>query len=188
MKKICVYAFKNKIYNKSYIGSTKDVKERYWSHISKLKRGVHDNKELQQDFDLLGRDAFEMVILEECSVENLLQKEQYWSDAINDKYNIRKLVISNKGVGHSESVKKVLSAKRKGENNPFYGKKHSEQTKLKISRKGGESKKSKLVVDLNTGIFYDCAREAGEAYNIKNSYIIGMLNGTNKNKTNLKYA
>ena len=188
MRKIGIYEFRNKVSGKSYIGSTKDHKERYWSHISKLKRNVHDNKELQKDFNLIGRDNFEMIMLEECSIDMLLEREQFWSDKIENKYNTRKNVCSNIGVEHSKEIKNTMSISRTGSNNPFYGKKHSEESKKKLARKGSLSSRSKLVIDTATGIFYNCAREAGEANGIKNSYMIGMLNGTNKNKTNLIYA
>jgi group I intron endonuclease len=188
MRKIGIYEFKNKVSGKSYVGSTKDHKERYWSHISKLKRNVHDNKELQKDFNLLGRDNFEMIMLEECSIDMLLEREQFWSDKIENKYNTRKNVCSNIGVEHSKEIKNAMSSSRMGANNPFYGKKHSEESKNKLARSGSLSSRSKLVIDTETGIFYNCAREAGEANGIKHSYMIGMLNGTNKNKTNLRYA
>lgn len=188
MRKIGIYEFKNKVSGKSYVGSTKDHKERYWSHISKLKRNIHDNKELQKDFNLLGRDNFEMIMLEECSIDMLLEREQFWSDKIENKYNTRKNVCSNIGVEHSKEIKNAMSISRMGANNPFYGKKHSEESKTKLARSGSLSSRSKLVIDTETGIFYNCAREAGEANGIKNSYMIGMLNGTNKNKTNLRYA
>jgi group I intron endonuclease len=189
MRKIGIYEFRNKVSGKSYIGSTKDHKERYWSHISKLKRNVHDNKELQKDFNLLGRDNFEMIMLEECTIDMLLEREQFWSDKIENKYNVRANVVNNIGVGHSDEVKLLLSKNKMGSKNPFYGKKHSDESNQKRKMFRGElSKRSKLVLDTKTGIFYSCAREAGEAYQIKNSYMIGMLNGTNKNKTNLRYA
>lgn len=189
MRKICIYQLKNKVSGKSYIGSTKDQMERYWSHIGKLKRNIHDNKELQKDFNLIGRDNFEMIVLEECTIDMLLEREQYWSDKISNKYNIRVNVKSNIGLPHSDKVKLVLSEKRKGTNNPFYGKKHTEESNKKRSElRGSKSKRSKIVVNTLTGIFYDCAREAGEAHGIKNGSIISMLNGSRTNKTNLRYA
>jgi hypothetical protein len=43
---------------------------------------------------------------------------------------------------HSEEYKKNLSKKMKGEGNPFYGKKHTEKTKKKISLKSKENYKN----------------------------------------------
>ena len=189
MRKTGIYQLINKINNKSYVGSTIDSSERYWSHISKLSRQVHDNKSLQEDFNKYGRDCFELIMLEECLECELLEREQYWSDKISNKYNIRVNVKSNIGLPHSDKVKSILSEKRKGAKNPFYGKTHTAETNaVRSQMRGSKHKKSKLVINTLTGIFYDCAREAGEAHGIKNSTIISMLNGNNKNKTNLRYA
>lgn len=47
---------------------------------------------------------------------------------------------------------------------------------------------SKIVIDYSTGIFYDSAKEAAKALNIKIGTIHGWLNGTYTNKSNLRYA
>ena len=71
--------------------------------------------------------------------------------------------------------------------------------KLSISKKGclpwnkglknvnGKSN-SKLVINLENGIFFDSCKEASFAHNIKHSTLKSKLNGTNKNNTNLAYA
>ena len=189
MRKIGIYKLVNLQSSKAYIGSTTDSLERNWSHLSKLNRNVHYNKELQADFNRIGAQNFEFIMIEECSVDMLHEREQYWSDEIKSKYNIRKDVKSNLGVFLSEENKKKMSINRLGSNNPFYGKKHSEESNKKRSElRGAKSKRSKIVIDTLTGIFYDSAREAADAKGIKNSLMISMLNGSRKNKTNLKYA
>jgi hypothetical protein len=47
---------------------------------------------------------------------------------------------------------------------------------------------AKLVIDLETGIYYESARLAAIAKNIKHSTLKSMLNGTNKNSTSLLYV
>ena len=46
----------------------------------------------------------------------------------------------------------------------------------------------KYVLNIETGIFYDSAKEAAKYTNIKYCTLRAMLNGQNPNKTNLKYA
>lgn len=46
---------------------------------------------------------------------------------------------------------------------------------------------SKLVIDFNTGIFYESAKEASVAINFKHTTLKSQLNGTNKNKTSMMY-
>jgi hypothetical protein len=47
---------------------------------------------------------------------------------------------------------------------------------------------AKLVIDLETGIYYESARLAAIAKNMKHSTLKSMLNGTNKNSTSLLYV
>ena len=68
--------------------------------------------------------------------------------------------------------------KRIGENNPFYGKKHSEETKKKMREnhadvKGGKHPEAKRVLCITTGEEFSCLREAGEKYNLKGYCHIG---------------
>lgn len=63
-------------------------------------------------------------------------------------------------------------------------KKSSEKNK-QIKRE--DRHKSKIVMDMNTGVFYLCATEAAEVYGVKKSTMMSWLNGKRKNKTSLKY-
>lgn len=47
---------------------------------------------------------------------------------------------------------------------------------------------SKLVINLENGIFFDSCKDASLAHNIKHTTLKSKLNGTNKNNTNLDYA
>lgn len=57
-----------------------------------------------------------------------------------------------------------------------------------LIKKGKDNQKSKTVLNTETGIFYDCVREAEEAHGFGKNCLTGMLNGTRKNKTSLIYA
>lgn len=71
--------------------------------------------------------------------------------------------------------------------------------KLSISKKGilpwnkglknvnGKSN-SKLVINLESGVFFNSCKEASFAHNIKHSTLRSKLNGTNRNNTNLVYV
>jgi len=47
---------------------------------------------------------------------------------------------------------------------------------------------AKLVIDFNTGIFYESAKEASIAIGLKHTTLKSQLNGTNKNKTSMMYV
>lgn len=143
----CVYRIKCLINNRIYIGSTSDINSRIINHKSSLRNKKHRNKYLQEDYNKYGEDCFEFEILE--VVENdsdLLNIEQWYlnnTDCLIDKggYNILIKAGSPEGVSiHTEDSRKSMSEKRKGENNPFFNKTHSNKYKNELSkRQSGES-------------------------------------------------
>jgi group I intron endonuclease len=88
-----VYQFKNLINNKLYIGSTiMTFEKRFYHHLSMLRANKHKNKYLQHSFNKYGEDNFEFSIIEVCTKENCLIREQYWID---------KLEVTNKKQGYN---------------------------------------------------------------------------------------
>lgn len=53
---------------------------------------------------------------------------------------------------------------------------------------GQKNYKSRLILDTQTGIFYNSATEAAQYQNFSKSYLISQLNGRNQNKTSLIYC
>ena len=82
MEKICcVYKLTNTVTGKFYVGSTFNLKARMKYH-----RYSHDrnpNKELGGDIAKYGWDAFRVDILEECTRENVRERERYFIEALN---------------------------------------------------------------------------------------------------------
>lgn len=81
-----------------------------------------------------------------------------------------------------------------GDKNPFYGKKHTQETREKMSKKAKERFKNgnkwsgKIVLNIETGIYYDSARDASECLGVPHSTLKSRLNGTHKNKTSYIYV
>ena len=78
-----------------------------------------------------------------------------------------------------------------GENSVWYGKKHSNATKKKMSdsSKGEKNPASKLVLHLETGIFYSTAKEASESCCMNNSTFYAYISGRiKKEHFNYKYV
>jgi len=71
-----VYAIINQINERAYIGGSSDVKRRWGTHRSHLKRGYHGNRPMQADYNLLGSEVFELQIIEYLPVELVEQGEQ----------------------------------------------------------------------------------------------------------------
>ena len=93
-----VYQIRNKINNKVYVGSSKDISQRWLQHISGLKNNKHRNQHLQYAWNKYGEENFEFSILEIVVNQNnfkdiLIEREQFWIDkfhSVNNKfgYNI----------------------------------------------------------------------------------------------------
>jgi len=95
----------------------------------------------------------------------------------------------NFGKKHSEETKIKMSLSRKGENNPMYGKKQSIETKVKIqkNRTKPKSKKGKIVLNIENGIFYQSAKEVSFIYNMNYVSLCFALYLSLRNKYPLFY-
>ena len=122
--------------------------------------------------------------------------------------------IGNTGNKHSDATKQKISNTKKG-CEPWNkgligcgkGRIVSKETREKMSKskigniipleqrirqskkmKGGNNVNAKLVVNLETGIFYDCVDDAAIAHNLNHRTLITYLSGHRKNKTSLSYC
>ena len=99
-----------------------------------------------------------------------------------------KISESSKGNKHnlgkklSEETKLKMSESLKGNTNSL-GFKHSEETREKMSKA-----KSKIILNLETGIIYLGCEEAANSIGINRSTLINYLCGNNKNKTSFIYV
>jgi group I intron endonuclease len=114
----------------------------------------------------------------------------------------KKISDSAKGRKHSKETKEKLSNKHKGKKlakehidkivsklkgRKGHNKKATQETK-ELCRVNATKHKSKLVIDTNTGVFYQSAKEASDLLKIKHSTLRCWLNGTNKNQSSLIYC
>jgi group I intron endonuclease len=103
-----IYKILNKINNKSYIGSSSNIKSRWNVHLSKLNLQKHHSILLQRAYNKYGEENFVFIIIEEC--ENLIEREQFWLDyykSYNPKfgYNICNKAFSTTGLKATEYCK-----------------------------------------------------------------------------------
>ena len=67
-----IYRIYCKSEDKSYIGKSINIEERWKNHLNGLKKGKHHNKKLQKVFNKYGKDDFEFSILKEVNEENIV--------------------------------------------------------------------------------------------------------------------
>ncbi len=107
-----IYAIRNG--DRVYIGSAVNIHKRWYDHCWRLRRGDHDNIYLQRAWNKHGGDAFEFIILEECSVELLIEREQYHMDLADVKYNINPIAGSCLGRTHTDETKAKIGNANRG--------------------------------------------------------------------------
>lgn len=143
--------------------------------------------------------------LETRRIISLNSKNRIWKQETKDK-------LSKSKSGENHHMYGI-----KGKNNPLYGRKHSQETKNKISiartgyiadrdvvnkiadklrgrtrpdyiKKIISESRSKIILDYEMGIYYNSAKDASEILGIKYSTLRCWLNGCSRNLSNLKYV
>jgi hypothetical protein len=91
--KICgVYKITNTANGKFYVGSSKDIKSRWYQHTSRLNENKHGNSYLQNAWNKYGSQSFKFELIEECNPEIQFEREQFYLNELNpfddNGYNI----------------------------------------------------------------------------------------------------
>lgn len=128
-----IYQIRNQMNGKRYIGSTTNLKRRWWYHLGELRRGQHSNRHLQAAFNKYGESVFVFSVLEHTDVKSLLEREQHLLDTLKPEYNILLIAGSPLGFRWTPESRAKLSAAMMGERNPNYGKHPSKETLAKLS-------------------------------------------------------
>ena len=68
MNKSGIYKILNKVNGKYYVGSSKDIDNRWKSHRYQLNHRIHKNKRLQNDWCEYGNDNFDFISIESISL------------------------------------------------------------------------------------------------------------------------
>lgn len=186
-----IYCWINLLNGKYYIGSGIDLNNRLSDYFQNWYYRDRNNLTIVKAINKYGMANFALIILDLWIAEDtkkILIIEQFWIDKLKPEYNILKEAGNSEGYNHtidsinlmrekalsrkhSEVVKKAMSQNRMGENNSFFGKKHSEETKEKfreIALNRDKLHKSGIkveVIDLKTNetITYDSIRDAVKA-------------------------
>jgi len=165
-----IYKWTNKITNDIYIGQSIDLAKRFrkYFNISYLKN--RETLVISRALIKYGYSNFSLDILEYCNVANLTEREQYYFDKLNPKYNTLKIAGSSlghkateetkakiskslKGIyikeksalfgrSHTKETKALMALNKSGKNNPLFGKTHTEKTKELMRQKALNRKHS----------------------------------------------
>lgn len=180
-----VYAIKNTINNRIYIGSAVNAARRYSEHKNDLINNCHINRFLQNDYNKNDNQNFVFFILEILQNKNdLISMEQKWLDIFYDKqincYNMLPIAGSHLGAKRTAQTKLKMSLASKGI-------KKSKSHCVKIKENAMKKAKSILQFDLD-GVFikeYESIHEATRQTNIHKTAIQEFF--TNKRLTGGKF-
>ena len=155
MNIISIYKIENLINGKTYIGQSRNTRQRIYTHRYELTNNKHKNEVLQRAWNKYGKENFKFEIIEECHIDDLNTLERKWivdynSYKDNNGYNLDFGGNAHKEMSQETRDKISLNhADINGENNPFYGKHHSDETKQKISDANKGRKMSEEVKQKN---------------------------------------
>lgn len=143
-----LYMIRCDVNDKRYYGESTNVSARLNSHRSLLKQNIHPCRPLQEDWNSYGEAKFDFV---------LLYMGQSWNKRENRLEKENALILSDRELCYN----KYTSFSRSGEENGFFPKKHSEQTKEAIGGPQRGIPKDKLGKKiLLDGISYPSVSEA----------------------------
>jgi len=146
MNKCGIYAIKNKINNKMYIGKSVNVNKRKSYHFWLLRTNNHFNPKLQSAFNKYGEENFEFVILEKCNKDELDDKEIKYINrynTINDGYNICEGGEGSLGRTLSEETKQKISNANTGRKQDEVAKKRKSEIMKELWKTAEYRKKMK---------------------------------------------
>lgn len=134
-----VYCLINVLNYKKYIGSSVNMRQRYYSHQSALRRQVCCNQYLQNAWNKYGERAFRFYVLEECPLTECFQREQTYIDLFdttNRKVGYNRNPQASGGICTPEAKAKfsrAMQAKFKsGYRSGFTGKRHTEESRRRL--------------------------------------------------------
>lgn len=92
-----IYAIKHNPTGKIYVGSSSHCKDRILGHLYKLRRGGHENKNMQGDFNEYGED-YSFYALDEVTEYEDRIKEYLWMELLRSR-------DEGTGYNHKEKAK-----------------------------------------------------------------------------------
>lgn len=183
---IGVYLIRNKINGMRYVGSSVDIERRFMEHKTPKSNG---NNRLHTDIQEIGKENFEFTVLEECTLEDLRDKELQYIRSINPEYNFvgkRRTTEEKKRISDGtkkwweelpkETRDKIIKNNLK---RPKVGHPVSEETRRKISQKVSEVQKVKVSC-IETGEIFDSIGDFDKYVGLKKGATTAYLSGRTK--------
>jgi hypothetical protein len=95
-----IYCIKNLTNNKVYIGQSVHIEKRLTEHEYELRNYCHHNFYLQNSWEKHGEQSFDFFIIEECSREELDEKESFYVREYDSRNPQNGYNLTNGGKGN----------------------------------------------------------------------------------------
>lgn len=149
---IGIYAITNLKTKEKYIGQSSNIEMRISGHRKALVKGCHHNKHLQSSFNKYGPKYFYFEVIEECDLEELTEREQYWIDQLSPKFNKAPAAGSTAGLKLSASTRLKISIANIGREITWgdkiskakKGVRHTTKAQLAADKRQSELRKGKI--------------------------------------------
>ncbi len=193
-----------------YIGQSSNIEYRFKTY--KREFGIGQPK-LFNSFKKYGSKAHSFEIIIECEVNELSEKERYYQELYNcikQGLNCNYVKTETRSGKVSEETRLKMIKAQTG-NKKWLGRKHTDETKAKMSlamtglkrtkefnlaislRKKGKptgmiSPSTRIVLDTVNGIYYNSLKEASKSSLIKYNTLKSHLTAYKVNRTNFIYV
>jgi len=135
-----IYKIVNVVTEDFYVGSAVKPKRRKWEHWAALKKGTHHCVALQAAWNTFGEDAFEFEVIElvENEAQLLLVEDTHLLQHAGRTHCYNTALTTQQPASSTPSVRAKIKAAMQRlyvdkEKHPRFGKKHSKETKNKLS-------------------------------------------------------
>lgn len=180
---IGIYCIKNVKTGQMYIGQSSNIEKRKKEHLSSLKTNNHYNKFLQNSWNKYGEKNFSFNI-----IETFDENTPFINDVLNDSEEYFIQAYNTFCDENHYNMNKGGEFFARGESNPMYGLKHSNETKEKMRKAKLNKKQKNISIKKNSTGFYRVSkkRKKDTKYGFFYSYEC-RLNGKRKtfNSVNL---
>ena len=165
-----------------YVGQTVNLQYRIRRHKQMLRDNIHENDYLQKHCNKYGLDGFAFDILEKCDIQYLDNREIFWI-AHYETMNRKKGYNLESGGNPQKVVSEETKAKKKGRNNPMFGKNWNEKQRLNITianRANSKKLTESDVADIKREIANGATqKQIAEKYNLHISTVSKITRGVN---------
>ena len=113
IKKCGIYYIYCLVNGRIYIGSSINVRNRFWEHRRSLKASNHKNRHLQRIYDKYGKDSLVYKLIENCEESVRHERENHYISILDKKLRLNlQAVIKNGPV--SDETRQRISASHVG--------------------------------------------------------------------------